>query len=389
MAGGPGQSGVDLVLTGYGVKYGPLWKYNFVSFDPRGINHSGPKLLCSPSASNLTNVLGRRQNHDLGDLSETWEARLKENIECSNNNKDTDAKYVGTSAAVQDMMHFVELQAELKGEVPEEAMINYYGVSYGTVIGHTLAAMYPDRIRRLLVDGNVYSAAHYQGWNPVSLDDLAYSIYTFSRLCFEAGTAWCKLAEGMTSPDDVQARFDAVVAKLYENPCTVGGATVDDNAFLNQVHRSLYFPRQGDADGRNYTFLADSILQYENCASGNGSTVAGDFKKRAAAPYVNDVEIGIITAVDIAGRYPWSTYEEWKAATDQFHATHPYGAEGYASSNGYVPHVKRLLRLIQLTQLFCTVLLVLQWTALFPRKASSSLVSSTLTPARLFYSSTQ
>jgi pimeloyl-ACP methyl ester carboxylesterase len=196
--------------------------------------------------------------------------------------------------------------------------------------------MYPDRIRRLLVDGNVYSAAHYQGWNPVSLDDLAYSIYTFSRLCFEAGTAWCKLAEGMTSPDDVQARFDAVVAKLYENPCTVGGATVDDNAFLNQVHRSLYFPRQGDADGRNYTFLADSILQYENCASGNGSTVAGDFKKRAAAPYVNDVEIGIITAVDIAGRYPWSTYEEWKAATDQFHATHPYGAEGYASSNGLI-----------------------------------------------------
>ena len=49
--GGPGGSGVDLILSGSDVaesKVGP--NFNLVSFDPRGVNNSGPNLSCFPDS---------------------------------------------------------------------------------------------------------------------------------------------------------------------------------------------------------------------------------------------------------------------------------------------------------------------------------------------------
>ena len=140
-------------------------------------------------------TLRRRKVDALGSLTEAWNTSLEQNHTCSVANEHTDAKYVGTSAVVQDMMHFTKLQAAARGKDPEKALINYYGVSYGTLIGQTLVAMYPDRIRRVLLDGNVYGVAHYQGWEPSGIDDLAHGIWLFAKLCYEAGEYWCVLAE--------------------------------------------------------------------------------------------------------------------------------------------------------------------------------------------------
>ncbi|KAF2649061.1 alpha/beta-hydrolase [Lophiostoma macrostomum CBS 122681] len=302
--GGPGESGLNFVLSPTGEETAKKWGYNYVSFDPRGVQLSGPRLSCSPLAQNQSSTLRRRQ--DEGDLTTQWEQRAQINTDCNDANTNTNAKYVGTSAVVQDIMHFVELQAVARGKAPEEATINYYGVSYGTVIGQTLAAMYPDRIRRVLLDGNVYGEAYYQGWYSTSLDDLAYSIYTFAKLCFEAGTDWCALAEGMSSPDDIQARFDAAVDKLRNDPLQDGETTIDDNAFLKQVLQALYFPRTGN-QGLNYSTIAEGVLRVENAGPSNSTTGVEQLKKRDEFPYKNDDEISIITAVDIAGRYPWTT----------------------------------------------------------------------------------
>jgi pimeloyl-ACP methyl ester carboxylesterase len=75
------------------------------------------------------------------------------------------------------MVHFTELQAAARGKDPKSVKINYYGVSYGTLLGQTLVALYPDRIQRILLDGNVYGVAHYQGWEPSGIDDFAHGIW--------------------------------------------------------------------------------------------------------------------------------------------------------------------------------------------------------------------
>lgn len=327
--GGPGESGVGFVQT-QASDYAKKWNMNIVSFDPRGVKLSGPAVSCSPS--NSTTKLKRRQDSTIvGDLKAAWDDQLESNSACSAANEGSNAKYVGTSAVVQDMMHFVELQATLRGQNPKTALINYYGVSYGTCVGQTLVNLYPDRLRRVLLDANVYSVAHYQGWEPSGIDDFAHGVWMFSKLCYEAGPEWCVLAEGVDDIQGVQARIDAVIAKLNASPLVVGETTIDGNYYLGQLQGFLYFPRQ---KGKGYLEIANGTLAIENddIEALKGENVKM-LKRDDANAGSNDV-LGIITSVDIAGRYPWKTYEEWKAAAERLEATAPYYAFGYSTSNG-------------------------------------------------------
>jgi pimeloyl-ACP methyl ester carboxylesterase len=319
-AGGPGESGVESIL-GAGELFAKRWGYNVVAIDPRGVGLSEPKISCS--YSNNT-ALRRRQTHALGNLTETWNTNLQQNHACAVANEHTAAKYVGTSAVVQDMMHYTELQAAARGKDAKKALVNYYGVSYGTAIGQTLVAMYPDRLRRVLLDGNVYGVAHYQGWEPSGIDDLAHGIWLFAKLCYEAGGQWCPLAEEASSADEVKARFDLAVATLKLHPLTVNDQPYDDNAFLAKVQQSMYAPRN-----EQFSKLANMTI----------AALAGDATHLRMAKRDNPTDtsnnlLEIITGVDIAGRYPWSTYAEWIAAANELQETAPYGAQNYASTNG-------------------------------------------------------
>jgi pimeloyl-ACP methyl ester carboxylesterase len=290
-----------------------------------------------PSPGNDT--LKRRQEDSiiLGDTKGSWEESLKRNTKCAANNKDSEMKYVGTSAVVQDMMHFVELQAALRGQDPASAHINYFGTSYGTGVGQTLVALYPERVRRALLDGNIYAVAHYQGWEPNGVDDFAHGVWLFSKLCFEAGPEWCPLAEGMDSIDEVQARFDAVVLALGVSPivCSEEAPPFDDNQWLGSVSQMMYQARRDFVKIANQTLEIEAALSTgDNSVVCAGSSTASKIRKREDAPEPGDDHVTIISAVDQAGRYPWRTYEEWKAAAEQLETTAPYGAWTYATGNG-------------------------------------------------------
>ena len=101
-------------------------------------------------------------------------------------------KYVTTASVARDMLEIVEKHGEWREkeakrllqkasgctkssrlatksiDVPEavkykpgEEKIQYWGFSYGTYLGNTFAAMFPDRIHRLVVDG-VVDAKNYK-----------------------------------------------------------------------------------------------------------------------------------------------------------------------------------------------------------------------------------
>lgn len=326
LSGGPGGSGVESIL-GAGEGFAKQWPgYNIVGFDPRGVKYTQPSLKCSYGDGNTT--LRRRGADALGDMRDVWNKALKQNTACSNANQHNHAKYVGTSAVVQDMVHFTEVSAAMKGKDPNKALINYYGISYGTLIGQTLVAMYPDRLRRVLLDGNVYGVAHYQGWEPSGIDDLAHGVWLYSQLCYQAGPKWCLLAEDAKSGQEVQARIDVVIAALQEHPITEGEVVLDDTEYMNRVQQFLYSPR---TEGKGFVALADLTIAAANATVSQIKNI-----KRDNPTDTEDASLSIITAVDIAGRYPWSTYEQWKAAAESLAITAPYGAKGYAGLNGYV-----------------------------------------------------
>lgn len=61
---------------------------------------------------------------------------------------------LGTAFVARDFMHIVDA-------LGEDGLLRYWGVSYGTVLGSTLAAMFPDRIDKLVNDGVVNPHEYY------------------------------------------------------------------------------------------------------------------------------------------------------------------------------------------------------------------------------------
>ena len=154
--GGPGETGVRWASpNGPGEVWAKRWGYSFVTFDPRGVGETGPEFVCR-LPTNSTASSSSRTNGEIGDLTEIWNYNLDLYETCSEANAYTNVRYIGTSAVVQDLTHFTELQAAARGKDPKLAFINYFGISYGTVIGQTLAAMYPERLRLVLLNGNVH-----------------------------------------------------------------------------------------------------------------------------------------------------------------------------------------------------------------------------------------
>lgn len=57
-------------------------------------------------------------------------------------------RYVTTASVARDMLHINELLGEEK--------VKYWGFSYGTYIAATFAALFPDKVGRIVSDGELF-----------------------------------------------------------------------------------------------------------------------------------------------------------------------------------------------------------------------------------------
>lgn len=68
-------------------------------------------------------------------------------------------EYLGTAFAARDIQRVAEV-------LDDDGLIRFWGFSYGTTLGATIAAMFPDKIDRMVIDG-VFNPHEYY-------NDLAY-----------------------------------------------------------------------------------------------------------------------------------------------------------------------------------------------------------------------
>ena len=64
-------------------------------------------------------------------------------------------RYIGTAFTARDIMQVVEA-------TEPDGMLRYWGISYGTLLGSTLAALFPDKVDRMILDGVVNPHEYYQ-----------------------------------------------------------------------------------------------------------------------------------------------------------------------------------------------------------------------------------
>ncbi|GJE96002.1 alpha/beta hydrolase [Phanerochaete sordida] len=109
--------------------------------------------------------------------------------------------------------------------------LSYYGVSYGSVLGATFAAMFPDNVGRLAIDGvvNVSSTCSPDGarlgdyFTKGSLTDADAALGDIYAACATAGPHACPIFEA--TPALVRARVDRLVARVRAAPVPVFNAS--------------------------------------------------------------------------------------------------------------------------------------------------------------------
>jgi len=250
---------------------------------------------------------------------------------CTNYNADKQARYAGTSAVVQDMMHYTELAAKAKGQPAKEAKINYFGISYGTILGQTLAAMYPQRLNRIILDSNAYGVANYDGLDINQIDDRDHSWKFFFNFCAKAGKDLCPFASNATNGIEVEERFRALLDKLEREPVIRRGqkmaGIVTRGSFMQFSTQHLYGPK---------TALGYVTIAYAAAGLEKGSTAMIDGWQATTPPQLESESLEsliLIRSIDAAGRYPLKTYAEFEAMVSKLQEVSSYGWRDTAVGN--------------------------------------------------------
>lgn len=214
--GGPGGSGTEYAAArSYVVSDTVLDRFDVVGFDPRGVGESAP-IQCGTDQQ-LDALIDADSTPDTPQEETTLDQLSRDFIAGCTAPVDGLLEHMSTAEAARDMD---VLRAALG-----EQKLDYLGVSYGTHLGATYAALFPDRVGRLVLDGPL----------PATLDA--------NEITFEQGRGF----------EDALRRF--VQNCLEQSDCPLAGASVDSamadlRAMLDRLDAN---PAPGQDPGRPLT----------------------------------------------------------------------------------------------------------------------------------------
>ena len=178
--GGPGASGFDYLKNSADTLGTATLRanYNFVGFDPRGVQNSTPAVHCFvPGIGDKSSAMDQFLYGDSGyawgsakDLAAS-KAELKKFASACKKNTGVALKYLDTVSTARDL--------DVIRAVMGDAKLNYLGYSYGTFIGETYASLFPAKVGRMVLDGIVDPtvAPETDSLNQLKGFDLALSDY--------------------------------------------------------------------------------------------------------------------------------------------------------------------------------------------------------------------
>ncbi len=223
--GGPGGAGAGKVAD-MAAELGPKIRRSFdvVSWDPRGIGESRPALRNCVQPWLPRPVSGPVDWGKARDAG--WEQLATANANCQRRNPRV-VPHMGTVNVARDLDR---IRAAL-----DEKKITYWGLSYGTRIGYVYALRYPQRVRAMVLDGNIDPTGDYLG-----------------------------LAEGGVAPDDaftvVEKRDPSLHQQVIDTKNDLGRAPIpmpDGTSYTRWSYLDVFFPTLGSS----YTW--DSTKAYD------------------------------------------------------------------------------------------------------------------------------
>ncbi|KAK1230898.1 hypothetical protein PQX77_005976, partial [Marasmius sp. AFHP31] len=260
--GGPGGSGVDLI-RGRGAMLakvvGP--QFDIVGFDPRGVSRSTPRV--SFYESRVERELWARSkvrelNMSSDTVASTW-ARNEITGKLAAQRDEHILAHINTDHTARDMLKITEAQGRKK--------LQYWGFSYGTVLGSTFAAMFPGNVERLVIDGVVdVTDDYYTAQWTTDLRDTDDVLQWFFKDCLNAGPKDCAFYESST--EAMSSKLNKLYAAIIQSPVPVHTNTsygiVDYARLRGTIFRTFYQPFN------NWPRLATGLTELMN---GNGTMI--------------------------------------------------------------------------------------------------------------------
>ena len=171
--GGPGGSGVDFLINNYDNIGTQTLRdsYTLVSFDPRGVGRSA-KVTCL-NVKETDQMLYESNNAEIGSAKdlELSRAQIKKFDEACKKNTGAVLAHVDTVSAAKDL-------DVIRSAIGDEKL-NYLGFSYGTFLGTTYAALFPEKVGKFVLDGAIDPRVtdEQQSLNQLKGFDLALNNY--------------------------------------------------------------------------------------------------------------------------------------------------------------------------------------------------------------------
>ncbi|MFI0368438.1 alpha/beta hydrolase [Actinomadura sp. 1N219] len=204
-------------------------KYDIIGFDPRGVGSSTPQLSCDPHYSDPI-----RPDYVPGSWKEerAWIAKSKKYAEDCTKKFGWLLPHMRTTDAARDVD---AIRAALG-----QKQISWYGFSYGTYFGATYATLYPSRVKRMVMDGNV---------NPKNIwyDSQLEQDKAFERnmKSWWAWTAkWDSVFHLGTTGKAVEAKYYEARAAAKKSPIAgkIGPDELDDIVLSAGYNTGFYIP---------------------------------------------------------------------------------------------------------------------------------------------------
>lgn len=139
---------------------------------------------------------------------------------------------IGTAFTARDVLAVSEA-------VNPDGLIRYWGFSYGTLLGATIAAMFPEKVDRMILDGNINPTDYYRGLNAESVAGVDPAVDHFFKTCAAAGQDSCSLAKQGFSGEDLKTEFFTFLHNLKNGSSTLASDS-DESQGYSEVAGLLF-----------------------------------------------------------------------------------------------------------------------------------------------------
>lgn len=255
--GGPGGSGIDFLdYVAFDASVSDV--YDVVGFDPRGVATSTPVDCISDEelGAYVASEPSPNTQQEVRQLQADWAAVTAGCVERSGSL----LAHVSTVEVARDL----DILRALVGD----EQLTYFGASYGTFVGATYAALFPDNVGRLVLDGAINPLAEPRESAINQAAGFEQALTAYLEFCIDEGD--CPLGDDVESARD---RLIQLFADLDRDPLPTsdGRELTESLAFYgvitplysrdNWVYETQALRQAVDGQGDTLLLLADAYTQ--------------------------------------------------------------------------------------------------------------------------------